>query len=79
MTQLDGIIAPDGSVVGLVALPTADRVVYALPLDNGPVLLDHGSSVLYVVDPQDNVVGLTSALWVDRLLFATVTPNTRGF
>lgn len=78
MTQLEGIIAPDGSAVGFAALPSADRIVWALPLDNGPVLLDRGSSLLYVVDAQGVAVTLAPALWVDRLLHATTTINSRG-
>ena len=56
------------------------RVVFALPLNEGPrqlssveALVDEG----LVGDPQGNVIGRGVTVWVMRMLTATVTWDTR--
>jgi len=69
--------------IGQVGTPLGrERVISALPLDGGPVLLDparllHDGTFGYVVDLSGNVIGEHAATWVARMLSATVTQDTR--
>jgi len=77
-----GRIGPNGTQVGFDGSPTRDRVVSTLPNDNGPHLIDpplvlRDSQMSYVADPQGNLIGEHNATWVDRLLPATTTWDTR--
>lgn len=77
-----GRIGPNGTQVGFDGLISNDRVITALPLRDGPHLIEpalvlRDAQMSYVVDPQGNLIGEHGATWVDRLLTATVTANTR--
>lgn len=59
-----------------------DRVITALPLGGGPVQLAparllHDGDFGYVVDLSGNVIGENAAVWVQRMLTATVAGDTR--
>lgn len=76
-----GVIAPDATIVGRDGPFGRERVMSALPLDPGPALLapptvvhDHGSS--FLADPDGALIG-DPALWVDRMLTARWTEDTR--
>ena len=75
-------LAPDGTDVGFDESVSNDRVVATLPLKSGPVLIApalvlNEPQLGYVADPQGNLVGEFNATWVDRLLPATTTWDTR--
>jgi hypothetical protein len=77
-----GRIGPNGTQVGFDGPLGLERVVKVLPLINGPLQIDggevlHAADIGYVADPQDHMIGLRAPLWIDRLLLATVTWNTR--
>jgi len=59
-----------------------DRVQTVLPLYGGPVLLDparllRDASFSYVADVSGFVIGEHGAVWVGRMLTATVAGNSR--
>jgi hypothetical protein len=77
-----GRIGPNGTQVGIDGPLSAERVTTALPLAGGPTLLEpalvlRDAQMSYLADPQGNLIGEHNATWVDRLLPATVTGNTR--
>lgn len=60
------------------------RVIFTLPLLNGPtqlqaavVLHDNGVIPAYLGDPQGNLIGFDTSVWVGRMLTATKTWDTR--
>jgi len=68
--------------VGRDGPPTNDRVTSALALADGPhcieaALVFRDDNLEYLADPQGNLIGERNATWVDRLLPATTTPDTR--
>jgi hypothetical protein len=78
----DGVADPSRVFVGRPRPLGRDRLLYALALDPGPALLrpptllrDPGSAV--VADPNPIVVG-REALWVNRMLVALPSEDTRG-
>jgi hypothetical protein len=59
-----------------------DRVVTALPTKGGPVQIIpatvfHDSKSGYLADPDGNLIGERGPQWINRLLPATTTWNTR--
>ena len=73
--QEQGPPQPQPSVLG------RDRVQFTLRRKEGARLIQparvlHGSAT-YVIDTEGNLIGETNAVWVDRLLTATVTGDTR--
>jgi len=83
VNEQGGRIGPNGTQVGIDGPLSRNRVIATLPLDSGPHLLDpalvlRDSQMSYLVDPQGNLVGEHNATWVDRLLPATVTWDTRA-
>ena len=76
-----GVVDPTRTFVGRDGPFGRERVVSALPLDPGPSLLspptvvrDAGSA--YLADPDGALIG-DPALWVDRMLTARWTEDTR--
>jgi hypothetical protein len=76
-------IAPPPSIVGQPGPFGRERVMSALPLDPGPTLLspptvlhDPGSS--YLADADGALIG-DPAVWVERMLTARWTEDTRRF
>ena len=74
-------IKPPPTIVGRDGPFGRERVMSALPLDPGPALLspptvlrDNGS--VYLADPDGALIG-EPALWVDRMLTARYTEDTR--
>jgi hypothetical protein len=72
-----------GQVIGRPGPFGRERVMSALPLDPGPCLLsppivvrDAGSA--YLADPDGALIG-EAAVWVDRMLTARWTEDTRRF
>jgi hypothetical protein len=79
-----GRIGENGTQVGFDAPPGLERVVFTLPLINGPTQVDggevlHASDIGYVGDAAQppNMIGQSGPVWIDRLLTATVEWNTR--
>jgi len=77
-----GRIGPNGTQVGFAGPLGRDRVITALPLGGGPVQLAparllHDGDFGYVVDLSGNVIGENAAVWVQRMLTATVAGDTR--
>jgi hypothetical protein len=77
-----GRIGPNGIQTGFDGPLGLSRVIFTLPLVNGPVQIGagevlHASDIGYVSDPQDSLIGVRNGVWVDRLLTATVEWNTR--
>jgi hypothetical protein len=78
-----GVGVAPGNLVGRPGPFGRERVVSALPLSPGPSLLspptvvrDAGSA--YLADPDGAVIG-EPAVWVDRMLTARWTEDTRRF
>jgi hypothetical protein len=79
-----GIVnSPDASILGRPGSFGRERLVSALPLDPGPALLapptvvrDAGSA--YLADPDGALIG-EAAVWVERMLTARWTEDTRRF
>lgn len=76
-----GVVDPNRTFVGRPAPLGRERVVFALPLDPGPALLqpptvlrDDGPA--FLADPQGNLIG-EPATWVSRMLTARWTEDTR--
>jgi hypothetical protein len=76
-----GVGVPPGNVVGREGPFGRERVLFALPLEPGPALLspptvvrDAGSA--YLADPDGALIG-DPAVWVDRMLTARWTEDTR--
>jgi hypothetical protein len=76
-----GVVDPSSNFVGRPGPLGRQRVVSALPLDPGPALLsppcvvrDPGSA--YLADPDGALIGV-EALWVNRMLTARWTEDTR--
>lgn len=70
--------------VGFAQVPLGlDRVLDTLPLKNGgphliaPALVLHDGQLGYIIDPEGNLIGESNAVWVQRMLPATTTLNTR--
>jgi hypothetical protein len=78
-----GFPPPSGQVIGRPGPFGRERVMSALPLDPPPTLLspptvvrDAGSA--YFADPDGALIG-EPAVWVDRMLTARWTEDTRRF
>ena len=78
-----GVVDPTGGFVGRPNPFGRERVMSALPLDPGPALLspptvvrDNGPA--YLADPDNNLIG-EPAVWVERMLVARFTEDTRRF
>ena len=79
-----GVLDPSTStIVGRPGPFGRERVMSALPLDPGPALLapptvvrDPGSA--YLADPDGALIG-EAAVWVNRMLTARWTEDTRRF
>lgn len=78
-----GVVDPARSFVGRPGPLGRERVLFALPLDPGPALLspptvvrDPGAS--YLADPDGALIG-EAAVWVERMLTARWTEDTRRF
>ena len=76
-----GVVDPTANFVGRPGPFGRERVVSALPLDPGPALLspptvvrDAGSA--FLADPDGALIG-EAAVWVDRILTARWTEDTR--
>jgi len=82
VNERGGRIGPNGTQVGWDGPLGNERVTSALPLDGGPQLIEpalvlHDPNLNYLADPDGNLIGERNATWVDRLLPATITPDTR--
>lgn len=71
----------DGTYVGVPGPFGRERVVYALPL-NGPLPAPVGRAVvdtwgMAVRDPQGNLLGDRASAWINRILSAQWTADTR--
>ena len=78
-----GIIAPDVSIVGRPGPFGRERVMSALPLEPGPALLSpptvvHDAGSAFLADPDGALIG-EPAVWVERMLTARWTEDTRRF
>jgi hypothetical protein len=77
-----GVLDPStGSVVGRDGPFGRERVMSALPLDPGPALLSpptvvHDAGPAYLADPDNALIG-EPAVWVERMLTARWTEDTR--
>jgi hypothetical protein len=78
-----GVVDPSGGFVGRPGPFGRERVMSALPLDPGPCLLspptvvrDNGPA--YLADPDGALIG-EPAVWVNRMLTARWTEDTRRF
>jgi hypothetical protein len=74
---------PSGSFVGRPGPFGRERVMSALPLDPGPALLSpptvvHDAGSAYLADSDGALIG-EAAVWVNRLLTARWTEDTRRF
>jgi hypothetical protein len=74
----------DATDVGIGGPFGRHRLVTALPLNKAggplqlvPARVIHDSALCYLGDPDGNLVGDRSALWVHRMVTAKVTRNTR--
>ena len=78
---------PGKTQVGFRGSPLGqERVVFALATNgcgNGPVQIAAGETVqgdgARLADPSGAVVGVTSSVWVHRMISAPPTQNTRRF
>ena len=78
---------PGNTQVGFRGSPLGrERVVFALPTNgagSGPVQLTAGMTVqgdgARLADPSGAVVGVTSSVWVHRMVSAPPTQDTRRF
>jgi hypothetical protein len=78
-----GIEDPTGDFVGRQGPFGRERVMSALPLDPGPALLSpptvvHDAGPAYLADPDGALIG-EPAVWVERMLTARWTEDTRRF
>lgn len=77
-----GVLDPSStSIVGRPGPFGRERVMFALPLDPGPSLLSpptvvHDAGSAYLADPDGSLIGV-EAVWVDRMLTARWTEDTR--
>lgn len=76
-----GVVDPATNFVGRPGPFGRERVMSALPLSPGPALLspptvvrDHGAA--FLADPDGALIG-EAAVWVDRMLTARWTEDTR--
>ena len=76
-----GVVDPTGDFVGRPNPFGRERCLFALPLEPGPALLspptvlrDNGPA--YLADPDNNLIG-EPAVWVERMLVARFTEDTR--
>jgi hypothetical protein len=78
-----GVVDPTGDFVGRQGPFGRERVMSALPLDPGPCLLSPPTLVrdpgaAFLADADGNVIG-EPAVWVERMLTARWTEDTRRF
>ena len=76
-----GVGDPTRALVGRPRALGRERVLFALPLDPSPALLQpptllRADGPAYVADPDGVLVGVP-ALWVSRMLTARTTEDTR--
>ena len=76
-----GVGVPPGDVVGRPGPFGRERVMSALPLDPGPALLSpptvvRDAGAAFLADPDGALIG-DPAVWVDRMLTARWTEDTR--
>lgn len=76
-----GVVDPAQAYVGRQGPLGRERLLFALPLDPGPALLqppivvrDNGPA--FLADPQGALVGV-APVWVARMLTARITEDTR--
>jgi hypothetical protein len=78
-----GIVDPSASALGRPGPFGRERVMSALPLDPGPALLSpptvvHDAGSAFLADPDGALIG-EAAVWVNRMLTARWTEDTRRF
>jgi hypothetical protein len=78
-----GVVDQTGGFVGRAGPLGRERVLFALPLDPGPALLSpptvvHDPGAAYLADPEGGLIG-EAAVWVERMLTARWTEDTRRF
>ena len=78
-----GVVDPTRDFVGRPGPFGRERVLFALPLEPGPALLSppnvvHDPGPAYLADPDGNLIG-TPPVWVNRMLTARWTEDTRRF
>lgn len=77
----ESVVDPLGNRLAFAGPLGRDRVLMALPLKEGPKLIQPArvlkDSATYVIDPDGNLIGESDPVWVQRLLPATVTLDTR--